>query len=159
MNRRPPVLKLSRAITGFLQHKAAEALSPRTIEGYGHDLNQWLTYAGDVDVGKVTTQHIRAYLAWLVSDYKPRRLNGDVSSLSPKTIRNTWVSLAAFFRWASQELDLPNPMQLVPAPNLVEKPIEPYTKEDVETLLKASDFCEQAQTNGRSRFTMPRSTA
>jgi hypothetical protein len=28
MNRRPPVLKLSKALTGFLHYKAVEGLSP-----------------------------------------------------------------------------------------------------------------------------------
>jgi hypothetical protein len=32
MNRTPPVFKASKALTGFLQHKAAEALSPRTLD-------------------------------------------------------------------------------------------------------------------------------
>ena len=32
MNRRSPGFSLSKAITGFLQHKAAEALSPTTLD-------------------------------------------------------------------------------------------------------------------------------
>jgi hypothetical protein len=40
MNRRPPVLKLSKALTGYLQYKAAEGLSPRTLEVYEQHLKQ-----------------------------------------------------------------------------------------------------------------------
>jgi len=61
MNRRPPGLKLSKAAQGFLQYKAAEALSPRTLEGYQHDLQKWLDHVGDVDVGKMSISH----LAWV----------------------------------------------------------------------------------------------
>jgi integrase/recombinase XerD len=63
MNRRPSGLKLDKAVTGFLQYKAAEGLSPRTLVGYEHDLKLWVKYAGDVDVSVVTTPEIRAYLA------------------------------------------------------------------------------------------------
>jgi len=38
MNPRPQKLKVSKAAQGFLQHKAAEALSPRTIDSYQTDL-------------------------------------------------------------------------------------------------------------------------
>ena len=37
MNRRPPVLNLAKALTGFIQYKAAEGLSHRTLEGYGNN--------------------------------------------------------------------------------------------------------------------------
>jgi len=97
MNRRPPGLKLVKAIYGFLQHKAAEALSPRTLEGYEHDLNTWLSQVGDVDIGSITTQDLRSYLAWLRTDYKPRRVSGSDHPLAAKTLRNRWVTLAAFF--------------------------------------------------------------
>jgi len=73
MNRRPLGLKLDKALTGFLQHKAAEALSPNTLIAYEHDLKLWIRYAGDVDVCQVTTQNLRAFLAWLHTDYKPHR--------------------------------------------------------------------------------------
>jgi site-specific recombinase XerD len=69
MNRRPLGLKLDKALTGFLQHKAAEALSPNTLIAYEHDLKLWIKYAGDVDVCQVTTQNLRAFLAWLRTDY------------------------------------------------------------------------------------------
>jgi len=65
MNRRSPGFSLSKAIAGFLQHKAAEALSPTTLDSYERILQQWLDHVGDVEVGQITTQDFRAYLAWL----------------------------------------------------------------------------------------------
>jgi hypothetical protein len=38
MNRRPPIPRLSQTIVGFQQHKAAEALSPRTLVSYEQHL-------------------------------------------------------------------------------------------------------------------------
>ncbi|MEK7278659.1 MAG: site-specific integrase [Chloroflexota bacterium] len=81
MKRRPPGFLLSKAITGFLQYKAATALSPRTVEGYDHDLKKWLAYTGDKEVANITTQDLRAYLVWLSTGYKPRRFNGETHPL------------------------------------------------------------------------------
>src|SRR5512143_3450896 len=104
MNHRPPGLETVKAIQGFLQYKAAEGLSLRTIEGYERDLKQWVQYQGDIDVVKVTTQHLRQYLAYLLNEYVPHRLTGrNEEKLSPKTVRNVWVTLCAFFHWAGDE--------------------------------------------------------
>ena len=110
MNRTPPVFKASKALTGFLQYKAAEALSPRTIEIYDDHLNKWIAYAGDPMVSKVKTADVRGYLAWLATEYKPHRITGNQELLSPKTVHNVWISLSAFFRWASTEFSFANPM-------------------------------------------------
>ncbi len=159
MNRRPSGLKLGKAITGFLQFKSAEGLSPRTLVSYEYDLKLWMQHGGDVEVGQVTSQEIRAYLAWLRTDYKPRRWNGSEHPLSPKTIRNVWATLSAFFDWASVEFNVPDPMQGVPAPQYKEPPVEPFTKEQIEALLKVSEYCREANTTERRRFVMRRATA
>ncbi len=103
MNRRPSGLQLSKALVGFLQYKAAEGLSPNTLCNYEDHLTVWLDYAGDIETSQVTSQDLRAYLAWLRTDYKPRRLTGGDQPLAPKTVRNVWVTLSSFFTWASME--------------------------------------------------------
>jgi integrase/recombinase XerD len=118
-----------------------------------------LEHTGDVEVSQVTTQEVRAFLAWLRTDYKPRRITGDDRPLSSKTIRNFWVTLCSFFHWASDEFNLANPMKGVPAPRFEEAPVEPFTKEQVESLLKACKYCREANTTDRRRFTMRRTTA
>ena len=35
-------------------------------------------------------------------------------------------------------------MDKVPAPKIVETPVEPFTKEEVEKMLKACDYTEEA---------------
>jgi len=128
MNRRPPGLKLSKAISGFVQHKTAAGLAPTTIQGYERDLRKWAIHIGDIDIGDVTMQDVRDYLAWLRAEYKPHRWKKSDDPLSPKALRNIWVTLSAFFRWASIELDVPNPMKAVPAPRFEEAPVEPFTQ-------------------------------
>lgn len=76
MNRRPPVPKLSQASVGFQQHKAAEALSPRTLQGYEQHLKNFLAHVGDLEVSQFKSADIRGYLAWLRTDYQPQRLTG-----------------------------------------------------------------------------------
>ncbi len=132
-NRRPPGLKTVKAIQGFLQFKSAEGLSPRTIDGYRHDLRQWIKYQGEMIVGEVTPQMLRGYLGYMLTEYKPRRITGNNDiKLSPKTVRNIWVTLLSFFHWASDEFNISNPMKRVPALKFSSPPIEPFSKEETE---------------------------
>ena len=95
MNRRPPGFSLSKALVGFEQAKAAEGLSPRTLVDYSYHLKLWIDHNGDVAISQVCTQDIRAFLAWLRTDYRPKRFGGDQRPLSPKTIRNVWITLSS----------------------------------------------------------------
>ncbi len=55
MKRRPQgSLPLSKAIPGLLQFKAAEGLSPNTLQRYPHDLKLWLEYTGDIPLLQFT---------------------------------------------------------------------------------------------------------
>jgi integrase/recombinase XerD len=160
MNRRSPGLLISKAIPGFIQYKSAEGLSPRTLICYQHDLELWLEIQGDRNVQRVTTQEFREYLNYMRTDYTPRRLTGDNNiKLSSKTIRNIWVSLSVFFHWASDEFNFLNPMTGVPGPKFVEAQVDTFTKDEVEALLKACDFCQEAQTDQRRKFVMHRPKA
>jgi site-specific recombinase XerD len=102
MNYPSPGLALSQAITGFLQFKTAEACSPRTLAGYRDRLRDWLAYRGDGDVATVTTESLRAYLAYLRTDYKPRRFSRKPQPLAPKTLRNIYITLSSFFNWLAR---------------------------------------------------------
>jgi integrase/recombinase XerD len=159
MNHRSSGLLISDAIEGLLLAKLAEGRSPRTITGYRHDLRVWLDYAGDQDVAQITTQELQAFLLYLRTGYQPRRLFGDGSVLSAKTIRNFWVSLSALFSWLRDAFELPSPMVKVPAPAFSRTEIEPFSQADVEALLTACDHKREAQTHLRRRYTMRRPTA
>ena len=160
MNQRPQGLNVSKAMTGFLQYKSAEGLAPVTVDGYRRDLKLWMEYQGDLDIAQINSQHILSFLNYLRTEYVPRRIAGDNSrKLAPKTVYNIYVSLASFFTWASREFNLPSPMKNVPRPRVPEDaPVEPFKKEEVELLIKACDFCEEAVTDRRHKFIMQRST-
>lgn len=41
------LMTLKKAITGFVNHKLAEGLSPRSIASYERLLNKWVDHVGD----------------------------------------------------------------------------------------------------------------
>ena len=46
MNQQPTGLNVTEAITGFLQYKSAEGLSPVIVSGFDRDLKLWIKYQG-----------------------------------------------------------------------------------------------------------------
>jgi site-specific recombinase XerD len=93
-------LNLRKAIIGFSNHKTAEGLTERSVDSYKRDLEQWAAYAGELEVAQITKQDIEAYLFYLRTEYVPHRFGGDTRALSPKTLRNIYITLASFFTWA-----------------------------------------------------------
>jgi integrase/recombinase XerD len=49
-------------------------------------------------------------------------------------------------------------MKGVPAPKYTEAQVESFTKEEIEALLKACEYCREARTDQRRKFTMRRPT-
>lgn len=161
MNQRPQGLKVQKAVTGFLQYKSAEGLAPVTVSGYERDLKLWIEYQGNLNVCNVQSANILSFLNYLRVDYVPRRITGNNSrKLAPKTVYNIYVSLASFFTWASREFNLDNPLRNMPKLRVPEDaPVEPFKKEEIELLIKACDFCEEAVTDRRRKFVMQRFTS
>lgn len=150
---------LSKATTGFLNYKTAEGLAQRSLYSYERILVKWVEHTGDCKVTGVTSQDLSGYLTWLRTEYTPERLNGKTHPLSPKSIRNVWITLSSFFNWASQEFKMANPMKDVPPPRIKKTPVEPFTQDEVERMLKACLYTREADTNMRHRYTMRRPTA
>ncbi len=160
MNQRPQGLQASKAIAGFLQYKQAEGLSPATVFNYSRELKLWLDYLGDMDIGKITPEHLLSFMNYLRTDYVPRRITGgNDRKLSDKTVYNFYVSLSALFTWASREFEMPNPMKKVPRPRVPEEPpVESLQREEVDRLLKACDTCAESNTSDRRKFITRRPT-
>ena len=159
---RPSGLSLSRAIDGFLQFKAAESLAKGTLVSYRQHLDGLKTWLEDDEcvVQEISTQLLCKYLVYLREEYVPRRITGhNDKPLSPKTIHNVWISLSAFFTWASTDFEFANPMKGVPVPKFQKVAVEVYSKEQLEALLKACDHCSEAQVTDRRKYTPPRWSA
>jgi integrase/recombinase XerD len=160
MNRRPQgSLPLSLALIGFVQCKEAEGLRPNSIANYRRDLDRLIGYAGDLAVEAVSTSVLRAFFAYLHTEYVPRRRDGrNDTPLSGKTIRNYWVSFSAFFTWAKTEFGIPDPMDGVPVPRFHKAQIQPFTRDQLQALLTACDRSRDARTERRRSFTFERFT-
>jgi len=73
MSQRPQGLQASKAVASFLQYKQAEGLSPATVFNYTRELKLWLDYLGDMDIGRITPEHLLDFMNYLgLMDYKAR---------------------------------------------------------------------------------------
>ena len=163
LDRRPPsssLPSLPKLIDGFLQYKAAEGLSSRTIDSDKRLLAQWTEHVGEIDAGKITSRDLIAYITYMRDEYIPRRITGNnEEKLSTKSIRNIYVGLSAFFHWLSDEFGWPNPIKGVPAPKFTSPEVDPYTKQEIKAMLKACDYKTDAETDRRKKFVMRRASA
>jgi Phage integrase, N-terminal SAM-like domain len=130
MNRRPlNSLPLQKAITGFVNYKTAEGLSDRSVDSYRRILERWAEFAGNKNVAQFTDHDINSYLFYIRTEYVPSRWSRDTRNLPPKTLRNIWITMCSFFRWANSEFHIESPMKNVPAPRFQKLEIEPLTRE------------------------------
>jgi integrase/recombinase XerD len=86
-------------------------------------------------------------------------VNGKQKPLSSKTIYNYWVTLKSFFTWAHQrEFIDSNPTDAVPRPKFIDKPVDPFTREEIERLLQACKHSRLSEPKGRQSFRTVRPT-
>lgn len=152
-------LPLLTAITGFVNYKTAQGLSQRYVDSYKRILEQWAGYAGNKKVSQFTDRDINAYLVYMRTEYVPRRFGGSTRVLSPKSLRNIWITMCPFFTWANTEFRMENPMKSVPIPRFQKVDVEPFTQEEIESMLKACNYSREAETLMRRKFAMRRPTA
>jgi integrase/recombinase XerD len=77
-----------------------------------------------------------------------------INPCPPKTVRNIYVTLSSFFRWAGEEFKIESPMKGIPAPKFDTAPVEPSSREDVEALLKVCAQSVEVKTSNRRKFSM-----
>ena len=166
MNHSPSGLLFSQCIDGFVKYKNAEGLSRRTVESYELDLNRWMEKMGDKPIGKVTPIDVRDYLAYLRTDYvphtfaKPNASNETTTPrLSPKTLRNHWITFKAFFRWAEVEFKITNPMTDIPGPRYKSAPVPSFSQEEIAAMIKACTYARETKPGNRHSFVSRRPTA
>lgn len=152
-------IPISKAIDGFMKFKVAEGLSKRTIDSYEFYLNQWMEHVGDQDVAKVTASDLTNYIAWMRTEYKPRRWNGNKDPLSAKSLRNVYIALRSFYTWLHKEFKIPSPFVDITPPKFPKHIIQTFSKEDIEKLIKACVYSREAQTEDRKAFVMRRPSA
>jgi integrase/recombinase XerD len=152
-------LSISKSIDGFLKFKIAEGLSQRTVDSYEYYLNQWMNHIGDQDVAKIKSSDLTNYLAWMRTEYEPKRWNRNTDPLSAKSLRNVYIALRAFYTWLNKEFNLPNPAKEITPPKFPQHVIQTFSKEDIEKLIKACVYSREAETTDGRAFAMRRPSA
>lgn len=118
-----------------------------------------MEFAGDVPINRIKTDDLRRFLIWLRTDYQSKRMTSGDQPLASKTIHSIYLCLSVFCTWANREFDLPNPIKAIPAPKFEMAQIDPFSKEEVEALLKVCEYCKEVQPSNRRKFIMRRATA
>jgi integrase/recombinase XerD len=150
---------LSPLVRAFLLARTADNYSHSTIDQYRWALERLADYLHDPPIEQVTTENIRAWLAWMRTEYKPTRPNKSAVPLSDASLFAAWKAVRAFYKWASPEFGVSNPSSRIPPPRHASPPIVPFSQDDIKALLKVTERTATAKTETRARFTMPRPTA
>jgi integrase/recombinase XerD len=155
-------ITLSQAIEGYLLDARARRLSPRTIADYETFFRKFQAHIGDPPLDSITPDDIRSFLVHLGScPVSPAGVaRRPARRLSKKTIRNTYVGLSSLWTWAIKEELVTHHVVRVIRPPRPEKPaIEPFSKADVEAMLKACERTESYTRPGKQECTHTRPTA
>ncbi len=138
----------------------ADGRSQSTLDNYGYYFAPFVRFLNDVDIHKVTHRDCEAYLAWLRTEYKPHRMNGDTSPLTNSTLAKAWAALRSFWRWATPEFNLKsNPAAGLKMPKAATEAVIPFTEDELRRLMKSAEFTQAANTTGRKSYTFKRVTA
>jgi integrase/recombinase XerD len=166
MNRNPSGLLFSLCIDGFVKYKTAEGLSQRTVDSYEWVLRKWMEKIGDQPVGKITSADVLDYMTYLRTEYVPHTFakpnpahDAPTRKLSPKTLRNHWITFKAFFGWAVAEFKIKNPMEGIPGPRYKEAPVATFTQDDLAALLNACTYSREYNPINRHNFVTRRPSA
>lgn len=146
---------LSRAIEGFLVEKRGQGRSDDTLHDYTHNLKRFIGFIGDVPINQITSKHITEFFNFLQEFTFCRGRQGAPRKLSDKTIANARTTLSSFWGWVQVEFELAAPR--IPKRSFKEKPIAPFTDDEVERILKACDYSYFTPSN-RSSFRVQRKT-
>lgn len=134
-------VSLEDAWHGFFLSLQAGGCSKDTLTDYRKYYAHFRRWHGQPDV-PLDTSKLIGFFAWL-----RQQPNGRGGKLGPKSAYNAWVALRSFYRWYSEEFNIPNPLARVPAPKLSQPAVEPFTRDEVAALLRA---CERGA-DGRTR--------
>ena len=120
---------LDRLTADFATHLAAENKALRTIGGYSETLRQFdafLVARGmPRNVGAITREHVEAYLIDVLGRHKP------------STAATRYKGLRVFFKWATEEGEVPDsPMRNLKPPAIPEEPVPVVSEDEIRRVLK-----------------------
>jgi site-specific recombinase XerD len=154
-------LTLTQATEGCLLYKSATGCSNHTILDYRNGYHKLLLFLpDDPPFSSITRAQLVAFFAWLqdghVSEPDGVAPRGRIR-LAPKSIYNIHVALSALWTWGIQEGYVDeNLTRTIDAPQFEPPAIEPFTKEDIQAMLKACDHSRTWKTRQHTTTDRPR---
>ena len=120
------------AVNRFLEMKSAErGASANTLEAYGRDVEEFLTYCGGMALKEISRDDVGDFVQYLGRE-----------GLSPKTVARKLSAVREFFKFLYTEKDIKdNPAADVLTPKQ-EKPLPKFLSEDeIKRLITAAKEC------------------
>ncbi|MBS1250366.1 MAG: Tyrosine recombinase XerC [Chloroflexi bacterium] len=131
-------MDMETALEGFRIDRLACGYSRGTVVGYVHNVELMIEHLDNPKLHEVTGHDLKNFFYFLRHEYVPKRFGGDTSPLSPASIDNYWIAMRSFFGWCEDEFGIDRPDEDIPQPQYKPPEIIPFTKDEVEKLIKAS---------------------
>jgi integrase/recombinase XerD len=153
-------MQFSKAIDGYIIAALSEGYSQLTLTTYKSALNTMVEYLGDKELADITTEDLRGFMNYLVTDYTPERRNNpsNVEPLSTASHHRYWKAMRSFFKWAERDLGASRPDLSIKMPAWESKDIIPLTEDEIRALVKASEYA-QVPSGKRQAYQFHRKTA
>jgi integrase/recombinase XerD len=140
-------MKLSQILDGYWLANG-QRLSRTTTRNYQYIFRRLLGDVGDLEFDQIGTDHIRRHLARI-----------EAGGLAKRSVSDAWVALSSLWTWAGKELHVPHAVKPIPRPRFDDKPIVPFTLEEIQQLVAAADYGAAWTTRGGKTTRSKRPTA
>ena len=141
---------MSKSLTGWKLHMQSGHYSTVTISGYLPAIRRVIDYLGDPDAADVSPWDLEGFLAHLRE-----------TGASESTRQYYWKVIKSYFTWAAKKkgLGIQRPDDELEMPTVPEPEVQPYTKQEIRSLLQACKETEPSVTTERKSWTYHRPTA
>lgn len=140
-------MKLSQVLDGYWLANG-QRLSRTTTRNYQYIFRRLLGDVGDLEFDQIGTDHVRRHLARI-----------EAGGLAKRSVSDAWVALSSLWTWAGKELHVPHAVKPIPRPRFDDKPIVPFTLEEIQQLVAAADYGASWTTRGGKTTRSKRPTA
>ena len=120
-------MNLSKAINGFVLALVSDGYSSVTIDNYRRFMTKLATLLGDPPLEEITDAKLRDVFTTL-------RQQG----LSASSLQVYWKVMRSFYNWVERDLQIKRPDSAIRAPRFVCKEVLPFTRDEIDRLIKAA---------------------
>lgn len=121
-------MKLSQVLNGYWLANT-QRFSRTTARNYQYIYRRFMADVGDLEFDQIGPDHIRRHLAGI-----------EAGGLARRSMSDAWVGLSSLWTWAAKELGCVHVVRAVPRPRFDDKPIVPFTMDDIQQLVAAADY-------------------